>query len=86
MGVLCRFLGIEIVMHFDDHAPPHFHARYGGHEAKIAIASGEVIRGRLSPRAARLVRQWTRRYKTELERNWTYGRRFGHLERIPPLE
>jgi len=31
------FLGIVITMYFDDHAPPHFHARYSGQEAAIGM-------------------------------------------------
>ncbi len=29
MPEICRFYGIIIAMFFDDHNPPHFHARYG---------------------------------------------------------
>ena len=36
------FYGIVITMYSNDHAPPHFHARYGKFEAKIAIDDGEV--------------------------------------------
>ena len=31
------FYGIVIQMYFNDHAPPHFHARYGEFEATIKI-------------------------------------------------
>jgi hypothetical protein len=30
-------MGIAITMYFDDHAPPHFHARAAEHSAKIRI-------------------------------------------------
>jgi Domain of unknown function (DUF4160) len=39
MPELCRFLGMIITMFYDDHAPPHFHVRYGEHKAIIAIDS-----------------------------------------------
>jgi hypothetical protein len=29
MPEISRFFGIVIRMYFDDHDPPHFHARYG---------------------------------------------------------
>ena len=47
MGVprISAFYGIIIAMYFDDHPPPHFHAKYGEHQAQIAIASGEVLNG-----------------------------------------
>jgi hypothetical protein len=37
MPEICRFYGIVIKMYFADHAPPHFHAEYAEHEARIAI-------------------------------------------------
>ena len=38
MPRICSFYGIVIVMYFDDHPPPHFHARYGEHEAQVERA------------------------------------------------
>jgi hypothetical protein len=29
MPILSRFFGITIAMYYQDHQPPHFHARYG---------------------------------------------------------
>lgn len=49
---------IVIEMYYGDHLPAHFHARYGGDSAKVAIASGEAIAGSLPGRALRLVREW----------------------------
>ena len=49
MPELSRFLGIVIVMYYNDHAPPHFHARYGTFEITVRIADG-VERG-LEPRS-----------------------------------
>ncbi|MDE0235896.1 MAG: DUF4160 domain-containing protein [bacterium] len=37
MPELCRFYGIVIQMYYGDHPPPHFHAKYGGHEAVVDI-------------------------------------------------
>ena len=37
------FYGIIIQMFWNDHAPPHFHARYGEHMALINIHTLEVI-------------------------------------------
>ncbi len=36
---ISRFFGIIIAMYYNDHAPPHFHARYGSERAIIAIES-----------------------------------------------
>jgi hypothetical protein len=35
-------------MFFNDHAPPHFHARYGEFEATIDINTLQVIQGGLT--------------------------------------
>jgi uncharacterized protein DUF4160 len=34
------FYGIDILMYYGDHPPPHFHARHGDEEAKVEIANG----------------------------------------------
>jgi hypothetical protein len=70
---------------FRDHPPPHFHARYGGDEALIEIASGDVLAGSLPPRAERLVREWTAMHREELSDNWTRARRHKAPQHIEPL-
>jgi hypothetical protein len=37
MPEISRFFGIIIAMFYNDHPPPHFHVRYGGQRAVIAI-------------------------------------------------
>ena len=37
MPEISRFFGIIITMNYNDHAPPHFHARYGGDQALVDI-------------------------------------------------
>ncbi len=32
---ISEFFGITIAMYYNDHAPPHFHAKYGEHEATV---------------------------------------------------
>jgi len=44
MPVISRFLGIVIAMYWDDHAPPHFHAKYAEYEVTVNILTG-VIEG-----------------------------------------
>jgi len=43
MPIIASFFGIYVRMYFDDHAPPHFHVEYQGHEAYVAIADGAII-------------------------------------------
>jgi hypothetical protein len=66
------------------HAPPHFHARYGGHAASIGL-DGEVIAGSLPNRALALVSEWARLHEEELLANWERARREEPRQRIEPL-
>jgi hypothetical protein len=58
MPTISRFYGILIRMFFNDHAPPHFHARYGEFEATIEIGTLAIIEGQLPRRALILVQEW----------------------------
>ena len=49
MPEIYRFRGIIISMYYDDHNPPHFHARYGGSRAAIEIPTLRVLDGKLPP-------------------------------------
>jgi len=84
--VVSRFYGIAILMHYNDHAPPHFHARYGNHKAAFAIEDGRLLAGSLPPRARALVAEWATLYQDELRKNWERARRGEPLMPIPPLE
>jgi Domain of unknown function (DUF4160) len=86
MPTIAWFYGIAIRMYFLDHPPPHFQAVYGEHEANIAIATGEVMDGRLPTIAARLVKRWTLAHQAELRENWDRARAKQPLERIAGLE
>ena len=55
MPTICVFYGILIRMFFNDHPPPHFHARYGEFEATVDIGTLEVIEGQLPRMALNLV-------------------------------
>ncbi len=85
MPRISSFYGIVIRMYFDDHGPPHFHAEYGEHCAKVEIATGEIYVGRLPRREARLVRAWAARYREDLEQNWALARARLPLVKIEPL-
>ena len=57
MPQISQFFGIVILMYFNDHAPPHFHATYGEHEAVYMIETLEILRGQLPRRAHGMVRR-----------------------------
>ena len=82
MPTIAQFYGIVIVMFYDDHNPPHFHARYGKAKAVVRIADGEILAGALPPTARRLVRDWALARRAELEENWRRAMQHQELERI----
>jgi hypothetical protein len=70
MPEISRFFGIIIFMYWDDHNPPHFHARYNEFEAQIIIANGNVLEGDLPTRQLRFVQAWAELHREELDANW----------------
>jgi hypothetical protein len=54
MPVICRFYRIIIFMNYQDHDPPHFHARYEDQEVIIENETG-IVKGFMSRRALRMV-------------------------------
>lgn len=85
MPEISRFLGVVILMHFREHNPPHFHARYNEHEASIFIESLGVMQGSLPPRVLSLVVEWAGLHQAELLENWNTLRSTGQYRRIEPL-
>jgi len=83
---ICRFFGIIITMYYNDHPPPHFHARYGSDRAIIDIQTLQVLGGRLGPRVMGLVVEWALRHRDELLEDWRLARESAPLNRIAPLE
>lgn len=83
---LSRFFGIIISMYYSDHAPPHFHAKYGGEQVTLRIADGEVLEGSLGTRALRLVEEWRVLHQSELHDDWHRAQARQPLNRIQPLE
>jgi hypothetical protein len=85
MPEISRFYGIVIQMYFGDHPPPHFHARYAGHTAKIDIESLAVIEGRLPARALGLVMEWTALHQDELREAFLRAANLESPGKIEPL-
>ncbi len=85
MPIISRFLGIIIAMYWDDHAPPHFHAKYGEYEITVNIYTG-VITGKFPKRATYHVLEWYELHRAELIENWERCQRKESLMSIEPLE
>ncbi len=85
MPRISEFYGILIIMNFGDHAPPHFHVRYGEHRVPVGIDPIRVLRGQLPARIQSLVFEWAALHRHELEENWRLASTFQPVVRIQPL-
>jgi hypothetical protein len=85
MPEVSRFLGISILMYFDDHNPPHFHVRYNDYRAIISIKDLSLLEGGLPPRVLGLVMEWAELHKSELFDNWNMVKETGKWFKIEPL-
>ena len=72
-------------MYWDDHAPPHFHAKYAEYEITVNIYSG-VVEGRFPKRALQHVLEWHELHQEELIENWLKCQSQEPLNAIEPLE
>lgn len=86
MPRLSMFYGVAVYMDYQDHAPPHFHAIYGEHEATFAIESGSLLEGALPRTARKLVQEWIELHRDELWTDWNLARRGLALNPIDPLD
>ncbi len=85
MPEICRFYGIVIAIYFDEHNPPHFHARYGEFKVSVKIDDFSILEGSLPPKALGLVIEWAALHKTELMENWNFAKAGKKLRRIEPI-
>jgi hypothetical protein len=86
MPEISRFLGMVITMYYDDHAPPHFHVRYGEYKAIIIIEDSAILYGYLPIRAFGLIVEWASLHREELAEDWALAARHAPLKKIQPLD
>ena len=85
MPEISRFYGIIIFMVFGDHAPPHFHVRYGNDKAVFSIKELKLMKGSLPQRALSMVLEWGFQHRDELLKNWDSCQKHEHPAMIEPL-
>ncbi len=85
MPIISRFFGIIIAMYWNDHSPPHFHAKYGEYEITVNILNG-VVEGKFPKRAIKLVIEWYELHKNELKEDWELCSKKEMPKSIEPLE
>ena len=83
MPKVSEFFGIAIYLYYHDHPPAHFHARYGGQWASIAIGDLAIMASDLPPRALGLVLEWAQLHRADLAADW--GRVANRLP-VEPIE
>jgi phosphomannomutase len=86
MPEISRFYGIIISIFYDEHNPPHFHARYGDHNLVLAINDFRVLEGFFPARALGLVTEWAALHQEELLKDWKLAEKNIHPEKIEPLK
>jgi hypothetical protein len=70
MPVIAKIDGAVIRMYFGDHNPPHVHVTESGGQAKVEIATGLVMIGKLRPATERKVRRWVTANRDDLMARW----------------
>ena len=84
MPELSRFFGIVIGMFYEEHGPPHFHARSGEFKISVEIERN-LVRGEFPGPSLRHVLDWSDLHRAELLENWERARVGLPLKRIEPL-
>lgn len=85
MTEISRFYGIIICMYWNDHAPPHFHAKYNGEEVLLLIDTWEIYSGYIPKRALKLVIEWADLHRDEIIKDWEDVTNGKQLTKIEPL-
>ena len=73
-------------MFYKEHGRAHFHAEHQGQNATFDF-DGKVLAGKIQSKTAlRLIREWARSHRVELDANWANVKAGKPLEKIAPLE
>ena len=87
MPLISQFYGVLIYIYREiggKHHMPHFHAKYGEHEA-VYDFDGNRIDGELPRKQNKLVEAWTLLHQDELNAAWTAWRESGEIIKIDGL-
>ncbi len=85
MPTICMFRGIKIYINWNDHMPPHFHAKYGNEEVLVSINDIELIEGTMSNKQLKMLLGWAALHQDELLENWKLAENKQELFTIEPL-
>ncbi len=62
--------GIKVDLYYNDHAPPHFHAKYAEYENLIAIKTLTKLKGDLPPKQHKKIIKWSKKNQDVLMEIW----------------
>ena len=86
MPTICMFRGIKIYINYSDHAPPHFHAVYGGDECCVLIDELELLQGSFPKKQLKMLLGWAAIRQDELMDNWNLASANQETFEIDPLK
>ena len=86
MPTRSMFRGIKVYINWNDHMPPHFHAKYGSHEVLVSINDIEVIDGYFPNKQQKMLLGWAAFHQEELKENWELASQQQELFAIEPLK
>ncbi len=86
MPTISMFYGIIISMFYNDHAPPHFHAKYAEFKGTIDIRQLKMTQGNLPRRALALILDWAELHQNELLSDWNLCENKEAPFKIDPLK
>lgn len=69
MPIIATVAGVKIYMYYQDHNPPHFHARHDG-ESEVFDLEGNTLEGKIDKKKSKKVRKWARGNKKLLKDKW----------------
>lgn len=86
MPTICYFRGIKIYINWNEHNPPHFHAKYGGQEVTVLINELEVMEGEIPSKQLKMLLGWAAFRQEQLLENWKLAEERQELFEIEPLK
>lgn len=86
MPIISTFFGVVIRMFYEEHEPAHFHAEHQGQRGKFDLRGRMTVGNIRSRTALRLIGEWARRHRPEIEANWRNIKAGRPLDRIEPLD
>ena len=85
MPAVCMFRRIKIYINYNEHIPPHFHAKYGEYECSITIDDIELLNGDMPNKQLKMLFGWAALHQEELKEEWYLAEQKQELFQIAPL-